>query len=623
MGKSHSDHWFIKEELKWRSVASAFWTFMMTFPVLAASVFVFTIHPVRHIFMFFDFISIASTIKTWVIFPFIAFFASMLVCLHFKCFKVSPIFPVHRFGIFTKVLKPNNLIHIFINGGFSTLVAHLFTKIVPGRYSGIYNQCSDENENLKLCINEFWFIFVFFGFVVGVTNSIILISCQKNTLTFLHVQEARFLFIKCKLPCIITMSAATSWEYFRHFVVGYYLVGFVARDLVAVFLGLVANKEYLLSVWTIYQIIPVAWNLWLLGTFLLLIWELSWQLFNIYNTQDYPFMFDSVFPEDQNKLLLDNLNESNPPAVQNLAFQSLSIAVKRNASKRQQIFQLSHKTENGRPIWWNKVVENCLPRIQHLTESIIEYQTSQDQWQSNRKVSSTSSEHSNESGITSPASVSVFKRRDFNASSYQADATNISYFNVSSLNDTHSTSRIQNVSTLAVPTPRLWTSPTKVGKDDTLTQTSFVPAPFQVGVFQKRWGYFMQNLKTLSIVQYFFKPIPTRQLRNLYREHFIYKCAMQILSYLCAASVLEDKFGIVQGHLHEIISSLIELLVASEKLGKVSPSSTYVYKLHVGLRNEIKASLHRITDAYGESLKSVNLSQEHRRRLEGFCSYAE
>uniref|UniRef100_H2YNX7 Nucleoporin NDC1 n=1 Tax=Ciona savignyi TaxID=51511 RepID=H2YNX7_CIOSA len=175
-----------------------------------------------------------------------------------------------------------------------------------------------------MCLNEWCHILILFGAVVGGVNYISKSNNQLYCLKFPTVHQARFLSIKCNLSQIVMQSCKLSARILQYFLVFYYIVGFVTRGFVAELLRANESEGDVMSIFNVMEILMLGWTLWLSGSILLLLHNISWHLFNVYVTKMYPFPVDSIFPEDKVILLTSNLGSNQPILVQHLAFQYLS-----------------------------------------------------------------------------------------------------------------------------------------------------------------------------------------------------------------------------------------------------------------------------------------------------------
>uniref|UniRef100_A0A8C6PF31 Nucleoporin NDC1 n=1 Tax=Nothobranchius furzeri TaxID=105023 RepID=A0A8C6PF31_NOTFU len=111
--------------------------------------------------------------------------------------------------------------------------------------------------------------------------------------------------------------------------------------------------------------------------------------------------------------------------------------------------------------------------------------------------------------------------------------------------------------------------------------------------------------------------------------------ALEGLSYLVQASFTEDQFGVVQTTLPSILSSMLLLQEAVDRHFKLPHASSKpvrstssmedsTYKtLRFALRATLKTAIYRITTTFGDHLNAVEMSAEHRKRLQQFLQYKE
>jgi len=105
--------------------------------------------------------------------------------------------------------------------------------------------------------------------------------------------------------------------------------------------------------------------------------------------------------------------------------------------------------------------------------------------------------------------------------------------------------------------------------------------------------------------------------------------AIKGMSHLIVNSISEDRFGVVQKDLANILVELLSLLQTLERHKGLTATArknrfeTRDLQLKQDLRVTLKSSLYRITVTFGESLNSLDLPNEHKARLANYQSFKE
>jgi len=107
-----------------------------------------------------------------------------------------------------------------------------------------------------------------------------------------------------------------------------------------------------------------------------------------------------------------------------------------------------------------------------------------------------------------------------------------------------------------------------------------------------------------------FKIQPDAGLRGIYCKSQAAIWSVDILSYLVASSITEDRFGVVQKELPTILTSLLSLdqkIFGPRKTAGVADEDI---KLKHELKAAVKAGLYRIAITFGEHIQAVPLNRE-------------
>ncbi|RXM98587.1 Nucleoporin NDC1 [Acipenser ruthenus] len=167
--------------------------------------------------------------------------------------------------------------------------------------------------------------------------------------------------------------------------------------------------------------------------------------------------------------------------------------------------------------------------------------------------------------------------------------------------------------------PKLWTSSSGAGREFSLAKYEFKHSDLK--------GFFCYSFKCIYL--------PEASSQALFAESQAHIWALEGLSHLVAASYTEDRFGVVQTTLPDILGTMLTLQEAVDKHFKLPHASskpartsgslvdTSYKTLRFALRASLKTAIYRITTTFGEHLNAVQVSAEHRKRLQQFLEYKE
>lgn len=97
----------------------------------------------------------------------------------------------------------------------------------------------------------------------------------------------------------------------------------------------------------------------------------------------------------------------------------------------------------------------------------------------------------------------------------------------------------------------------------------------------------------------------------------------QGLAGICAASIVEDKYGVVQVVLPQIIRALLKLKGELDKLNNVNLNGKKLDRNLITLKNAVKRSLYKITSVFGDYLRDLFDDPLEIRTLHCFTNYQD
>jgi len=154
---------------------------------------------------------------------------------------------------------------------------------------------------------------------------------------------------------------------------------------------------------------------------------------------------------------------------------------------------------------------------------------------------------------------------------------------------------------------------------------------------QKKCEMMMLRLKNWRPVGVLLKGTSDMRIRSLFADCQRHIWAVEALSHLVVASVVEDTYGVVQNSLPHVISTMLDLQQAVEKICKTNNlanrrqmKDSYSQKnvdldlyLMTSLRTALKLGIYRIVDRFQPYLGDIPLSAENMHLLIQYAQYKE
>ncbi|XP_062920036.1 nucleoporin NDC1 isoform X1 [Mobula hypostoma] len=672
------DFWFIRKVFSWRAAAAVAWSVLLL-PV-STTVFVMfsrpnVFHPVQWITETLNHLN-----SSYIMFSFLVLCGAVVIIgiFNMEYYTVEPSIPCSRIALIGNVFHPHRFIHSVVHAVIGMLMAWCAAVIAGGRYQMISVPCSSQDSSASsgsMCLNEFHVFLLMEGAFIGYSYSLLYFINNLNYLSFPTLQQFKYLRFKANLPLVIKYSAVQSLYFLRNYCILYYFLGYVPRAWISASTTLQKDSiQHSLDTLTGLFDLPLLYTTWLSGTFLLVTWYITWVLFKIFVTEVFQFSVQSTFGEDANQCLPKVLNANVSPCVKYLALQDLALLSQYSPCRRQEVFSLSQP--GGHPHNWIAISGECLALLNDLTHKLIEYQEA---IAANGRVKpypipgeGHQSSTSETSCLEEPVSYQPSRKVPFltpfpqspldsamNKSSSLKSLLSLPFTpDLGSPFDSSTVTRFNDLGSpyygsvrsprLMKRGPKLWSSASR--STESLANTSqFAGQAAQVGsrtpevtkhsaisdwILQRQ-----EQVKTFVLkrgqIMYLFNKLPEASSQALFANSQAHIWALEALSHLVTASFTEDRYGVVQTMLSSILSSMLSLQEAVDKHFKLPHASSKParstgtlidssYKtLRFALRASLKTAIYRITTTFGEHLKAVQLSLEHRKRLQQFLEYKE
>uniref|UniRef100_A0A8C9VB69 Nucleoporin NDC1 n=1 Tax=Scleropages formosus TaxID=113540 RepID=A0A8C9VB69_SCLFO len=566
---------------------------------------------------------------SYVIFSLVLLCGVVLVVgvFNLEYYTVVPSVPCTKIALLGKVLHPQQSVHSLVHSMMGIMVTWCAATMIGGRYWILAAPCSEEEgvTGQKMCLNEYYLFFLLAGAFMGYSYSLLGVVRNMNYVSFQTIQQCKYLRFKGMLPQVVRYSAVQSLYSVRNYCLFYFFFGYIPRAWICTTLN-VHEDSSLHRLDTVSGLLDfrLLYHLWLSGTFLLLTWHITLLLFRIFITEAYSFPVQSSFSEDVSqclpKVLMTFLLN------QFLALQDLFLLSQQSLSRRMEVFSLSQP--GGHPHNWNAICKECLSLLSDLSQRLVEYQEVVASNGRARPLSSHSDQRSTSSetlgmstliisslmslqilsidiGLKTPSSVFLRSTSPFSSSSVNRFVGNVDPSSpwYGSVQSPHVMRR----------GPKLWTASTG----------------------RLKFAHVKNFLARRVLIMYLFNKLPEASSQALFADSQAHIWALEGLSNLVAASYKEDRFGVVQTMLPSILSTMLLLQEAVDKHFKLPHASSKPVRstccledstfktLRFALRAALKTAMYRITVTFGEHLHSVQMSAEHRKRLQQFMEYKE
>ncbi|XP_066048946.1 nucleoporin NDC1 [Chamaea fasciata] len=661
----------LRQVLGWRVAAAITWSVLLL-PVCTAAFIVLSgldpFHPVRWISNSFN-----DLYTSYVIFCIFLMSVVIIVISIFNVefYAVVPSIPCSRLALIGKIIHPQQVMHSFVHAVMGMLVAWCATIMTKGRFQFLAVSCTPseslEDAVPQMCLNEYHLFFLLSGAFLGYSYSLFYLINNMNYLPFPIIQQYKYLRFRRSLPPLIKHSCVESLYFVRNFCVTYYFFGYIPKVWICTTMDLhTDSKLHPLDTLSGLLDLSLFYHTWLSGVFLLLTWYIAWLLFKIYSTESHHFPIQPTFAQETDQCLPKILNSNPPLLIKFLALQDLMLLSQYSPVRRQEVFSLSQP--GGHPHNWTAISRECLSLLSDLTQRLI---AQQEAAAANGRAKPPVGElkvppqtpgavgiedmsfQSQRSNIVLRASMSPLVKPSLMpvktspgsdvGSPFSSPALSYKMGDVDVKSPWHGSVQSPYVVRRG---PKLWTSVSDQQMNGSHHESLPVLSAARTGseAVQPRFIYtWLQNkqeqmknfLSKRALIMYFFSKHPEASIQAVFCDAQMHIWALEGLSHLVAASFTEDQFGVVQTTLPAILNTLLTLQEVvdrhfklphvSSKPPRISGSlvDTSYKTLRFALRASLKTALYRITTVFGEHLNAVQVSTEHKKRLQQFLEYKE
>uniref|UniRef100_A0A8C6PER7 Nucleoporin NDC1 n=1 Tax=Nothobranchius furzeri TaxID=105023 RepID=A0A8C6PER7_NOTFU len=666
MFSTETSCWFIRKVICWRAAASIAWSVLLLPPTTAVFVLLSKfslLQPIQTISECLSLIS-ASSIFSFILLGGVIVMVGFLIL---EYYTVIPTIACSKIALLSQLLHPRQFINSIGHCLMGVIVGWCCAVTIGHRYKMLGRPCKISDGYSQMCLNEHHLIFLLAGAFVGFSHSLLGVIHNINYISFQIVQQHKYLRFKGSLPLVLKCSATQAFYSVRNYIVVYFFLGYIPKTWVCKTLNLqLEGSVHPLDSIAVLLDLSLLYHLWISATFLLFTWYITLLLFRIFVTEVYTFPVQSTFTEDSHQSLPKVLTDKQPMILKFLALQDLALLSQHSPSRRSEVFSLSQP--GGHPHNWNAISGECLSLLAALTQRLAAYHETVATNGRAKSLSSGSERITSEPSSTgtedpmSPRPVFLMKTpniafaRSVGGSSqspltipftpdldspFASPALRRLIAPVEQCSPWHGTVQSPHIMRRA---PKLWSTSTDLQVNGSPPPSpATVPGPKQEISKPSFLAQFLQNRKEQVkhflakrvLIMYLFNKLPEASSQALFADSQAHIWALEGLSYLVQASFTEDQFGVVQTTLPSILSSMLLLQEAVDRHFKLPHASSKpvrstssmedsTYKtLRFALRATLKTAIYRITTTFGDHLNAVEMSAEHRKRLQQFLQYKE
>uniref|UniRef100_A0A7N8YPE0 Nucleoporin NDC1 n=1 Tax=Mastacembelus armatus TaxID=205130 RepID=A0A7N8YPE0_9TELE len=617
----------------WRAAASNAWAVLLLPPITAVFV-IFSrfslLHPIQTTSECLSLLMSASAIFSFILLGGVIL---MVGFLNFEYYTVIPTVACSKIALLGQLLHPRQFVNSLAHCIMGVIVAWCCAVTIGGRYETLGYPCTESDGSPQMCLNEYHLIFLLAGAFVGFSHSLLGVIYNMNYVSFHTVQQYKYLRFKGSLPLVVKCSTTQALYSIRNYIVVYFFLGYIPRAWICKTLNLHLNSTAhpLDSIAGLLDL-SLLYHLWISATFMLFTWYITLLLFRIFVTEVYSFPVQSSFTEDAHQCLPKVLTEKQPVILKFLALQDLALLSQHSPSRRSEVFSLSQP--GGHAHNWNAISKECLSLLSDLTQRLVAYHDTV-ATNGRAKSMSTGSERTTSSETSGPQSPPMSLFTPDVGSPFASPGLRRLTAPVEQCSPWYGTVQSPHIMRRA---PKLWS--TSTGKRRFIEgDGSLRSNRHYIELAKLQW---QQQLVQSQCLKSWYKTnsccvlqLPEASSQALFADSQAHIWALEGLSYLVQASFSEDQFGVVQTTLPNILSCMLVLQEAVDRHFKLPHASSKpvrstssmadpTYKtLRFALRATLKTAIYRITTTFGDHLNALQMSAEHRKRLQQFLEYKE
>ncbi|KAI9555500.1 hypothetical protein GHT06_018015 [Daphnia sinensis] len=487
---------------------------------------------------------------------------------HLRCYKTEPLVYSTRWAILKQLSSPSFLLLLAWYCNICGILMNAYFGMTVPFLGSMSTQCSDRKA---WCLNEQHLFGIFFGCCLGVCEAWDYFFSDRRLVKVPHVQLTIKVAVRSSISLLIKKSLGVALKRYFVYIFLYLLFGGYVRSYILAVTRLTLD-EPLDTIVTLINI-SLALRCILIGSacvFTIRLCDLFFQLYEI-----KPISFPIIRMADETSPLLHEAISSDTTLLRLWACRDWNILAEQSAERRSVIFSVSQP--GNHPHNWNNVLSAIQPQCLHFI-ALLKGETTASKAES-KKIAAPQSPPFYDA-FTSP--VRMRSMALASPSSKEIDST----------------------------------SPPKSSLQDKI---------------QSKMQEAFENLKRKPIISFFWGELPDAKRRQTFAKAEPIILLIEGLSHFVAASFVEDKYGVVQKDLPEILCMLLDLQAAVEQRGpstgaitkrtEAFTSSPTDVQLKHRLKRAIKSSIYRIVVRFQLHILNVPLPPTQKRMLEQYLEF--
>lgn len=473
-----------------------------------------------------------------------------------------------RFSMFLNMFSVQNTLFIILYALSGYFTMGLYSSLAKSNYNVLKKKCVFYDGQ---CLVEQSLFLQFAGMWMGLYYFTNIHIFGTSMLMFPHIYQDKFQQIKLAVNNILSMGFKNSIMPVAYYCLFYYIWGSKPRNVVSDVYSLYLEDPPLDNVFNLLS--SGIWiGLWFYTSLFFVSVYTMRTIFNIILTEPMKFPIES-----ETSLMLHNALALRAQFNGYLGAQDLRIMSMTDPARRQAIFTLSQP--GGHPRNWNNLLEQCLSIINDFSKQLDAV----------------------------------------NGDGKSIEAENVALRNMGNMPGPGFTysGNLRNMA----QSPKL-----RELKDHNKNKVEETFA----NVVKDEFNIFIQKLCQKPGISYLFGELTDTKLKFLLMQAQPVMWTCEGLACIAAASLNEDKYGVVQNDLPIVISTLINLKQNLDKLTKpgLVPrkhilSDTFAIKMKTALISSVKRSIYKIAITFSKYMQEIPLEPDIQVALQPFLMCKE
>lgn len=458
-----------------------------------------------------------------------------------------------RFSMFLNIFSVPNITFSFLYALSGYFTMSLYSSLAQSNFNILRKKCNYYDGQ---CLMEQSLFLQFAGMWMGLYYFLNVHIFGTNILMFPHIYQDKFQQIKLVITNIVSRGFRNSILPVVYYCIFYYLWGSRPRNVVSEVYSLYLEDPPLDNILNLIS--SGIWiGLWFYTSLFFISVYTMRTVFNIVLTEPMKFPIEST-----SSLTLSNALSQRFQFTGYLGAQDLKIMALKDPERRSQIFTLSQP--GGHPRNWNNLLEKSLSIINDFSEELELI-----------------------NGDSKPLGLD-------NSHHKQIDVSPTKFYPRNLRNMAHS--------------PELFEL-----KDHNRNNVDNTFA----SVFKEEFNSYLHKLCQKPGISYFFGELTDTKLKFLLMQAQPVMWTCEGLASIAAASLIEDKYGVVQTDLPIVITTLIGLKHNLDKLSKpgLVPrkhilNDEFAIKMKTALASSVKRSIYKIVLTFSKFINEIPLDPE-------------